>query len=107
MIFGVGAGFVFSILDLFRLLAGKLFVLEGRADPILEGGAGVAALVLSQRVHYAAILTGAIPTRVADVLRQRKHSRATVLSDARLVASDFRWAASGCDSLLDEQNRWR
>ena len=52
------------------VLAGKLFVLEGRADPILEGGAGVAALVLSQRVHYGAILTGAIPTRVSDVLRQ-------------------------------------
>ena len=48
----------------------KLFVFEGRADPILEDGAGVAALVLSQRVHYAAILAVAIPTRVSDVLRQ-------------------------------------
>ena len=72
---GDGVDFYFPFYLFFRLLAGKLFVLEGRADPILEGGAGVAALVLSQRVHYAAILIGAIPTRVSDVLRQRKHSR--------------------------------
>ena len=36
----------------------------------MEGGAGVAALVLSQRVHYAAVLIGATPTGVSDVLRQ-------------------------------------